>query len=156
MRPLPVPWGLSACLESVASQNPTVNSLVIYLQVGLGSALGGVARFWLSNLIAQRSGNPFPWGTLMVNVLGSFLIGLLASLVTGDTQLPPRYRPFVSHFFIAGICGGFTTFSAFSWQTLRLLQEGALAQALGNIAGSVFFCLIAVWIGFWVGRAGSA
>jgi CrcB protein len=114
--------------------------LLTYLWIALGSALGGMARYACSTLVAQTVGGVFPWGTLVVNVVGSFVIGLFATAPSG---LSPDARLFVT----VGICGGYTTFSSFSLQTLDLLREGHTAAALGNMAGSVALCLIAVWAG---------
>jgi len=119
--------------------------MMLYLLVGLGGALGSMARFWLSGVIATRIGETFPWGTLVINVAGSFVIGFFATL-TG-----PEGRVFATsetrQFVMVGLCGGFTTFSAFSLQTLSLAREGQWLQAGGNIAGSVVTCLVAVWLG---------
>ena len=116
-----------------------------YLWVGLGGALGSIARFWASDLVARHFGETFPFGTLVVNVTGSFLIGWFATL-TG-----PEGRWLVAsgarNFFMAGVCGGYTTFSSFSWQTLELAQDGEWLRAGGNVLGSVALCLIAVWLG---------
>ncbi len=121
------------------------NSLAIYLWVGLGSALGGMARYWCSGVTARLVGETFPWGTLFVNVTGSFLIGFFATLTGPDGRIfaGSTTRQFV----MLGIFGGFTTFSSFSLQTLSLVQDGELLQAGGNIIGSVLLCLIAVWLG---------
>lgn len=121
-----------------------------YLAVGLGSALGGIGRFWIAGFIAQRCGDSFPWGTIVVNISGSFLIGLFAALSAQDGQ--PRWNPATLHFLLAGICGGYTTFSAFSLQTLKLLQSGNWTHAGGNILISLFACLIAVWLGYLAGQ----
>jgi len=122
----------------------------LYLAVGLGSALGGILRLWLAGLVTQRWGDGFPWGTLLVNVIGSFAIGVFSgALGPGRWMLGEPAMVFLT----AGICGGFTTFSAFSIQTLRLLQQGQFGAALANIASSVSLCLLAVWLGFWVGKA---
>jgi len=128
-----------------------MEKLAAYLAVALGSALGGVGRFWLSGLTAQRVGETFPWGTLVVNVSGSFAIGLFAALTGPDGRwiVSPR----LSFFFTAGLCGGYTTFSSFSLQTLKLAQEGQLLYALGNVAASVAACLLAVWLGHLLGQA---
>lgn len=123
-----------------------------YLWVGLGSALGGMGRFWLSGFIARRVGETFPWGTLTVNVTGSFVIGLLAALVGPDSRLNPKVNPFVFQFLMAGICGGYTTFSSFSLQTLKLVQSGEWLHAGANAASSVLFCLLAVWFGHLAGQ----
>jgi CrcB protein len=119
--------------------------MILYLLVGLGGALGSIARFWLSGAIANRVGETFPWHTLVINVTGSFVIGFFATL-TG-----PDGRVFASsgtrQFVMIGLCGGYTTFSAFSLQTLALAREGQWLQAGGNITGSVILCLLAVWLG---------
>jgi CrcB protein len=115
----------------------------------LGSGLGGCLRWWLSSLIAIRVGEVFPWGTLVVNVLGSLAIGVFAQ-ITG----PEGRWPIVAAgrlFFMVGICGGFTTFSSFSLQTLQLLQSGAWLPAGLNALGSTTLCLIAVWLGWQLG-----
>jgi fluoride exporter len=121
-----------------------------YGWVALGSAIGGVARFWLANFITHRSPTLFPWGTIIVNVTGSFVIGLLAAMTApgGRWQLDPRWTPFL----MAGICGGYTTFSAFSLQTLALAQQQQHLQAAGNVVLSIVLCLAAVWLGYRVGR----
>ena len=121
-----------------------------YAWVALGSAIGGVARFWLANLIAERWPASLPWGTVIVNVTGSFAIGLLAAMTTagGRWQLDPRWAPFL----MSGICGGYTTFSAFSLQTLVLAQQQQHWHALANIVLSLVLCLAAVWLGYRLGR----
>lgn len=116
-----------------------------YLWVALGGALGSVARFWLSGAVARQFGETFPWGTLLVNVSGSFAIGFFATLTApeGRWLAPVSFR----QFFIYGVCGGYTTFSAFSLQTLNLAQDGEWFRAGANAAGSVLLCLVAVWLG---------
>jgi fluoride exporter len=123
----------------------------LYLFVGLGSALGGVSRFWLSGFVAQRLGETFPFGTLVVNVSGSFAIGLFAALTGPDGRWLVNLR--FSQFFMAGVCGGYTTFSSFSLQTLNLIREGQWQQALANVALSLVLCLLAVWLGHVTGQA---
>ena len=119
--------------------------MVTYLWIALGGALGSVARFWLNNFVTARAGENFPWGILIINVLGSFAIGILATMpATSDTA---------RKFLMVGICGGFTTFSAFSLQTLELTQRGEWLRAGGNILGSVALCLVAVWLGWMLGSA---
>jgi fluoride exporter len=115
-------------------------ALLTYLWIALGSALGGMARFALSTFVAQSVGGVFPWGTFAVNVIGSFVIGVFAS---APSNLSPDARLFIT----VGLCGGFTTFSSFSLQTLDLIREGHMAAALGNIAGSVVLCLLSVSAG---------
>lgn len=123
-----------------------------YFWVAVGSAIGGVGRYWCGVLIANRFGEAFPWGTLFVNVTGSFAIGIVAAIGTGFERpwFPDHH---VRAFIVVGICGGYTTFSAFSLQTLTLLQEGAWAHALGNVVLSVVLCLVAVWLGYLTGIA---
>lgn len=120
-------------------------SPVIACWVAVGSALGGVARYWCSGLAANWLGETFPWGTLIVNVTGSFLIGLIATLTSPDGRL--MVSPEARQFMMVGIMGGFTTFSSFSLQTLRLAQDGDWLRAGLNVVGSVAACLIMVWAG---------
>ena len=116
-----------------------------WLLIGLGSALGGVSRHGLGLLVAQRMGHGFPWGTLAVNVLGSFAIGICGAwIATSGRSNPTVVREFV----MIGFLGGFTTFSAFSLQTLQLLRDGKPGAAFLNVGFSIALCLLAVWIGF--------
>jgi CrcB protein len=119
--------------------------LQIYLWIGLGSALGGMARFWCSGVMARLIGETFPWGTLFVNVVGSLLIGFFATVTAPDGRLflDQTTRQFV----MLGFMGGFTTFSSFSLQTLNLMNDGEWLYAGLNIGVSVVLCLVAVWIG---------
>lgn len=115
------------------------------LLVILGSGLGGGLRYWLSGFIAHHFGETFPWGTLAVNVIGSFAIGFFATMTgtEGRWLVSPAGRTF----FMVGICGGFTTFSSFSLQTLNLARDAEWLYAGLNILGSVALCLIFVWLG---------
>jgi CrcB protein len=121
-----------------------------WLAVAAGGALGSLARFWLAAAMTALTGPRFPWGTLLINVAGSAIIGMVAAA----TLTPARVamHPDLRVFLMVGICGGFTTFSAFSLQTLELLQSGDVWPAVGYIAGSIVFCLVAVWTGFLLGR----
>jgi CrcB protein len=121
------------------------NTLALYCWIAVGSALGGVARYFCSGVAARLLGETFPWGTLLVNVTGSFLIGLFATLTGPDGRIfaGSTARQFV----MFGLLGGFTTFSSFSLQTLTLAQDSEWLQACGNIVGSVVLCLFAVWLG---------
>jgi CrcB protein len=121
-----------------------------YLWVAAGGALGSVARFWLGLAVAALTGPRFPWGTLLINVLGSFVIGWFGALTAegGRLGVPSDIRVFV----MVGICGGFTTFSSFSLQTFELLQGGELVPAAGYILGAVCLCLLAVSLGVILGR----
>lgn len=116
-----------------------------YVWIALGSALGGVGRYWLSGLIARRFGEVFPIGTLVVNVTGSFLIGLVATLTDPEGRL--LIHPTARQFIMVGILGGYTTFSSFSLQTLDLAREGQWLYAAANVILSVALCLLAVWLG---------
>jgi CrcB protein len=115
------------------------------LLIFIGGGLGSVARWWISVAVAERYGQAFPWGTLFVNVSGSFLIGLFAGLTAPHGRLlaPPGFR----QFFMLGVCGGYTTFSSFSLQTLALAKEGEFFRAGLNTVLSVALCLVAVWVG---------
>ncbi len=117
----------------------------LWLLVAAGSALGGVSRHAVGLLIAQRAGLAFPWGTLTVNVLGSFVIGVCGALLGATNRTT---APWLREFVMIGFLGGFTTFSAFSLQTLQLLRDGKALAALANVVASVVICLLAVWLGF--------
>jgi CrcB protein len=116
-----------------------------YILVMLGGAFGTGARFWVSGLVAQRVGELFPVGTLVVNVTGSFVIGFLAAFSGPDGAflMSPRLR----QFFMIGVCGGYTTFSSFSLQTLDLVRDGDWFKASLNSLLSFVCCLTAVWLG---------
>jgi CrcB protein len=116
----------------------------LYLLIALGGALGSVLRYWLNGIISMQW-ETFPMGTLVINVTGSFVIGFFSSLTRPDGRwfVPPNGRLF----FMTGVCGGYTTFSSFSLQTLTLAQDGEWLKAGGNVVGSVTLCLIAAWLG---------
>lgn len=118
---------------------------MIYAWIAIGGALGSVARFWCSGAVAGLIGETFPLGTLGVNIVGSFIIGFAATAMRPDGRMfaGTTARQFV----MVGFCGGFTTFSSFSLQTLILLNDGEWLPAIGNIGLSVALCLIAVWAG---------
>jgi len=115
------------------------------LWIFIGGGLGSLARWWVSGFIAQRFGETFPWGTLLVNVSGSFVIGLFATLTGPDGRwlAPASFR----QFFMLGICGGYTTFSSFSLQTLNLVEDGEWFRAGANTVLPVVLCLLGVWLG---------
>lgn len=128
--------------------------LLATLAVALGGAIGSVARFWLTALSERLFGGEFPWGTIIANVSGSFLIGIIAALpILGPRDL---LGPLGRQFLMVGIMGGYTTFSSFSLQTLTMLQHGHVAKALANVAGSVALCLVAVWAGYALSASFSA
>jgi fluoride exporter len=114
----------------------------------LGGALGSVARYVLGFYAGAAFGTAFPWGTLVINVTGSFLIGVLAELFALRWQVSPELRIFL----IVGICGGYTTFSAFSLEVMTLIDRGAAAQAAAYIVGSVVISLAALYAGLFLVR----
>lgn len=120
-----------------------------YFWIAIGGALGSVARFWLSGAVGQRFGETFPWGTIVVNVTGSLIIGLFAAMTGSDGKwlVPVNFRLF----FIYGVCGGYTTFSSFSFQTLTLARDGEWLSAGANVLLSVALCLLGVWLGHLLG-----
>lgn len=119
--------------------------LLEYLLVAIGGALGTMARFWIAATMTAITGPAFPWGTLIINVVGSFAIGVLSNYARiGAVPHIPRD---VAVFTMVGICGGFTTFSSFSLQTLDLARGGKLFHAGAYILSSVVLCLVFVWVG---------
>lgn len=116
-----------------------------YLWVMLGSALGGGARYWCSGVVARLFGETFPWGTLLINILGSLVIGFFNTITGPDGRL--LVATTARQFVMIGLCGGYTTFSSFSLQTLNMARDGECLRAGGNIVLSVVLCLVAVWIG---------
>jgi len=122
---------------------------MMYLWIALGSGLGGAARYWFSGVVARLFGETFPWGTLLVNVTGSLLIGLFFTVTEPDGRLlaSPALRQFV----MVGIFGGYTTFSSFSLQTLALARDGEWALASLNCVASLVLCLAGVWLGHVAG-----
>jgi CrcB protein len=117
----------------------------VYIWIAIGSAIGGVARFWCSGVVARAIGETFPWGTLVVNVAGSFAIGFVATLTAPDGRLFIGTTARLG--IMAGLFGGFTTFSSFSIQTLNLMNDGEWLYAGANIMLSVILCLVSVWLG---------
>ena len=119
------------------------------LWIGIGGALGSIARYWLALWMLPLS-RSLPWGTITINIVGSFAIAFFGTvtLATGRHPLPETVRLF----FMVGVCGGFTTFSSFSLQTLELLRAGATGRALANILLSVLLCIAAVTLGFLAGE----
>ena len=118
---------------------------MLYVWVMMGSALGGAARYWCAVFAARHFGEAFPWGTLIINVIGSFVIGFFATLTGPDGRVVASTEARL--FVMVGLCGGYTTFSAFSLQTLDLIREGEVLRASGNIVLSLLSCLLAVWLG---------
>ncbi len=112
--------------------------------IALGGALGSVARYWIG-ILAQPVSRELPWGTIGINIAGSFAIAFFGTLTLGNGRYPVPETGRL--FFMVGVCGGFTTFSSFSLQTLDLLRGGASGRALVNIAASVLLCLASVALG---------
>ena len=117
----------------------------------IGGGLGSLARWGFSGWVANTIGQTFPWGTLLVNISGSFVIGLFATVTGPDGRwlAPTTFR----EFFMLGICGGYTTFSSFSLQTLTLAEDGQWFKAGANCVLSVALCLIGVWFGHLLASA---
>ncbi len=127
--------------------------MITYLWIAIGGALGSMARYASTSLVGGWLGAHFPWGTLIINIVGSFVIGFFGAL-SGPGG---RFHLLVSNdqrlFVMVGICGGYTTFSSFSLQTLDLMQAGAWARAGLNVVGSVALCLVAVFVGYLAAAA---
>ncbi len=119
-----------------------------YLLVFVGGGVGAAARYWLSGLVHQRMGSGFPSGTMVVNILGCFLIGFLMSTLEDRFVVYPSLRIFLT----IGILGGFTTFSSFSFETVALLRDGEVFYAGANILLSVIVCLTGTWLGSLLGK----
>ena len=119
------------------------------LVIAAGGALGALARFWSANLVTQLMGAHFPYGIMLVNVVGSCLIGVAFVLLVEKVSAETLWRPFI----IVGVLGAFTTFSTFSLQTLNLLEAGRMLAAGAYVVASVFLCLIGVSLGVAITRA---
>ena len=120
-----------------------------YIWIAAGGALGSVARYGIATFIARRFGENFPWATLLVNITGSFLIGVFAALSESGGKLSGAVT--MQRFLVVGVCGGYTTFSAFSIQTFDLFRSGHALAGGANILLSITLCLAAVWLGYWLG-----
>ena len=119
--------------------------LAAYGWVALGSALGGMSRYWLGGVIARGIGDDFPYGTLLINVVGSFVIGFFGTLTLPDGPRPASLDARL--FVMVGLCGGFTTFSSFSLQTFELLRSGEGIRAAIYVVASVLLCVAGAAIG---------
>jgi CrcB protein len=138
-------------MEFAVPLGKTVCMNLAYLWVALGGALGSVSRYWVNGLVSDKVGATFPWGTLTINVFGSFVIGVVGAMAAPEGRLDSPTRQFATQFIMIGICGGYTTFSSFSLQTLNLLRDREWLYAGGNILLSVLLCLLAVWAGWMLG-----
>ena len=125
--------------------------MINYLLVALGSAAGGMARFACSGLAARYISDSYPWGTLLVNVSGSLVIGALAATIPEDGRV--LFVPDARALFMVGLCGGFTTFSSFSLETVNLVRGGAWAPAAGYVIASVVLCIAAAALGYFAALA---
>jgi CrcB protein len=119
-----------------------------YLMVMLGAALGGLARYVVGTAVMQRFTGRFPLGTLVVNVTGCFLIGILLPILTERGEPRPNLRLFL----IVGVLGGYTTFSSFAWESFQAIDEGSRWIGFANVALSVILGYLAVWCGTWLVR----
>ena len=122
-------------------------SFTTCLIVLLGGALGSLARYLIS-VAALPISQSLPWGTIIINIVGSFIIGLFGTMTLAHGRFPASDN--LRLFVMIGLCGGFTTFSSFSLQTLDLLRNGAVVRAAINIAASVVLCVLAVALGHYV------
>jgi len=120
-----------------------------YFIIGLGGALGSMLRFglgtWIDSGMSKGTGPIFPWGTIVVNITGCFVIGFIFTISAGEGRL--MLSSLTRQFIMIGILGGYTTFSSFSLQTLTLAQSGQMWGAVANILLSVVLCLLGVWLG---------
>jgi CrcB protein len=121
---------------------------VKYLLIVLCGGAGSLARYMTGTAIAERYGARFPWGTLTVNLIGSFLIGLLMTLLTERVSVSPNWRFAV----VVGFLGGYTTFSSFEWETYAAVRDGAFWVGALNVVGSVVLGYTAVWLGAMLAR----
>ncbi len=129
----------------VSETDVTLRAVMSYLWIGVGSALGGMGRYWCSSVVVRAFGEMFPWGTILVNIVGSFVIGFIATLMPPDSRI--LAIPDARDFLMIGVLGGYTTFSAFSLQTITLARDGHWIPAVANVFLSVSLCLLAVWLG---------
>jgi len=117
--------------------------------VGIGGGLGSILRFWLGSYIGTRMGTRFPYGTFVINITGSFLIGVVFAFLTARTQWSPNWRYLIP----IGFIGGYTTFSSFEYETLQTIRDGQIGLGLLYVAASVAVGFAAVWGGMMAGRA---
>lgn len=123
--------------------------MVYSLAVAAGGAIGAVSRYWLMAWVAGQGASRFPWGTLLVNILGSCAIGVIYVLISERMVLTEQWRALL----VVGYLGAFTTFSTFSLDALLLLQQGRWVPAVAYVGTSVLLCLAGAWLGMSVMRA---
>ena len=114
-----------------------------YLMVWLGGGAGSLMRYVVANAVISRVSGRFPWGTVIINITGSFLMGLLMTVLTEGLDLHPNWRLLL----VVGFLGGYTTFSSFEWENLVLMRDGGRWLALLNVVGSILLGYGAVWLG---------
>jgi protein CrcB len=119
--------------------------MIAYVWIAVGGAIGSVARAWLGLAIARITVGAFPWGTILINILGSLVIGFFATLTSSTSRYAVDND--IRLFVMVGLCGGFTTFSSFSLQTLDLVRDGRPIEAVANVGLSLVLCLGAVTVG---------
>lgn len=119
-----------------------------WMAIALGGALGASARFAMSHQVYHWFGREFAWGTLSVNVIGSFVMGFMAVLLVDKFDVSTEWRAFI----MVGFLGAFTTFSTFSYETMQYIQVGEISKAMLNIVVSVVVCLLAIWLGMLAGK----
>jgi CrcB protein len=122
--------------------------LIKYLTVFIGAGIGGSLRYWMSSFIAKHVPFFFPYGTFTVNVLGSFILGLMIFGLDEKELISPTLKLFIG----VGFCGGFTTFSTFSLETFNLLRETEILFACANILANVFFTILGVYLAYLITR----
>lgn len=120
-----------------------------YILISIGAAIGGVFRYGLASFIQKRVESFFPYGTLVVNITGSFVLGFIMYYLDEKEFLSPQMRLFLT----VGLCGGFTTFSTFSYETLNLIKNSQFLLAASNVLGSVFLCLIAIYLAYVLSKS---
>lgn len=120
-----------------------------YLLISLGAILGANLRYWISNLAAEKFGSSFPYGTFIINITGSFLIGLFITLATDRFPIDPRWRLF----FVVGFLGAYTTFSTYAYESFSMLFKGQWLAGLMNLVGSTIIGVLAVGIGVYLGKS---
>lgn len=123
--------------------------MVKYLMIGIGGFAGAITRFWLGSLIGGKMGTRFPYGTFVINISGSFLIGLILTFLAGRVYWNPNWRYLIP----IGFLGAYTTFSAFEYETLRTVQNGQYLTSFLNVTLSVVVGFAAVWAGVAAGRS---
>lgn len=137
------PADSGSALADAGEPSCSIDALMLPLAVFIGAGIGGLARYGISVWLQTAAGATFPWGTLLVNVTGSLLLAFVYVLLEG-TSAAPEWRAFLG----VGVLGGYTTFSTFSFETMRLLQDGLRSQALFYVAGSVVLSLAGALLGF--------